>query len=99
MKAVINWDYSNVDIKLQKILIEFIKKNYGRKKPTNIKKVGELIAPFIACIFIESNCDRDLSKGIKCILSKSLKFNDHYTTINTLEFNLNSIFIQKHGFA
>jgi len=26
MKAVINWDYNNVDIKLQKILIEFIKK-------------------------------------------------------------------------
>ena len=67
MKAVINWDYSNVDIKLQKILIEFIKKNYGRKKPASIKKVGELIAQFIACIFNESNCDRDLSKGIKCI--------------------------------
>lgn len=68
MKAVINWDYSNVDIKLQNILIEFIKaKNYERKKPASIIKVGELIAPFIACIFIESNCDRDLSKGIKCI--------------------------------
>ena len=67
MKALINWDYSNVDIKLQNILIEFIKAgNYGQKN-CHYKKVGELIDPFIACIFIESNCDRDLSKGIKCI--------------------------------
>ena len=64
MEAVINWGYSNDDIELENLPNEFIqaKKLWATKKSANIKKAGELIAPFIACIFIESNSAGDLSE-------------------------------------
>ena len=86
MEAVINWGYSNDDIDVENLPTEFIdaKKLWATKKPSNIKKAGELIAPFIACIFIESNCDGDLSE----LFSQSMdEIEADYVNVYGLDFS------------
>ena len=64
MEATIKWGHSNDDVNIDNLPTEFIqaKKLWVTKKATNIKKAGDLIAPFIACIFVEGNCDGQLSE-------------------------------------
>lgn len=86
MEAVINWGYSNDDIDVENLPTEFIdaKKLWATKKPSNIKKAGELIAPFIACIFIEGNCDGDLSE----LFSQSMdEIEADYVNVYGLDFS------------
>jgi len=63
-EAQIKWGYSNDDLKMQDLPIEFseAKKLWATKDEKNIMRAGELIAPFVTCLFLGSNCDGDLSE-------------------------------------
>jgi hypothetical protein len=64
MEANIKWGYSNDDVNIDNLPTAFVqaKKLWATKKAENIKKAGDLIVPFIACIFVEGNCDGQLSE-------------------------------------
>lgn len=64
LEAAIKWGYSNDDIKIENLPPEFFraKKLWATKKSKNIAKAGELISPFIVCIFVEGNCEGNLSE-------------------------------------
>lgn len=64
LEAAIKWGYSNDDVEIESLPSEFAeaKKLWATKKSKNIMKAGELISPFIVCVFVEGNCDGKLSE-------------------------------------
>jgi hypothetical protein len=63
-EAQIKWGYSSDDLKMQDLPAAFseAKKLWATKDEENIMRAGELIAPYVTCLFLGSNCDGDLSE-------------------------------------
>lgn len=66
-EAYIKWGYSNDDIDMKDLPREFAdaKTLWAAGDEDSIMRAGELIAPYVTCLFIGSNCDGDLSKLFK----------------------------------
>ena len=64
LEGAIKWGYSNDDVEIENLPPEFAKakKLWATKKSENIMKAGELISPFIVCVFVEGNCDGNLTE-------------------------------------